>query len=62
MTVSELRQLLFDVKDQDATVKVDGVGIDRIETAYGGTLVRIIAEADAPLDASGNVGWNRGSR
>jgi hypothetical protein len=41
MTVYELRQLLFDVKDQNAVVKVNGKNIKDIETAYNSTLVRI---------------------
>ena len=41
MTVYELRQLLFHVKDQNAVVKVNGENIRGIETAYDSTLVRI---------------------
>jgi hypothetical protein len=41
MTVKELRQLLFDVKDQSAVVKVNGENIQGIETVYDSTLVRI---------------------
>jgi hypothetical protein len=41
MTVYELRQLLFDVEDQNAVVKVNGKNIKDIETAYHSTLVRI---------------------
>jgi hypothetical protein len=48
MTVYELRCLLFDVKDQNAVVKVNGENIQGIETAYDSTLVRILPKASLP--------------
>jgi hypothetical protein len=48
MTVYELRQLLFDVKDQGAKVTINGDDIRGIETAYNSTLVRILPKASLP--------------
>jgi len=47
MTVKELRALLFDVKDQNAKVEMRGESIQDLETAFGGTLVRLLGADDA---------------
>jgi hypothetical protein len=49
MTVRELRQLLVDVKDQNAVVKMNGENIQGLQTAFGGTLVRLLG-ADTESD------------
>jgi hypothetical protein len=54
MTVYELRQLLFDVEDQNAVVKVNGKNIKDIETAYHSTLVRI--KTHRSIDFTDEVG------
>tara|TARA_R110000824_G_scaffold167181_8_gene343994 strand:+ start:229 stop:408 length:180 start_codon:yes stop_codon:yes gene_type:complete len=41
MTVKELRQLLYDVKDQNAKVVIDGKSIKGFQTAYNQSLVRL---------------------
>ena len=46
MTVRELRRLLFDLRNQDAVVKVNGLHIDKLETAYDATLVRVICRTE----------------
>lgn len=44
MTVYELRQLLFDVKDQNAKIQIDGKNIIGFQTAYNSTLVRLTSK------------------
>jgi hypothetical protein len=46
MTVYELRQLLFDVRDQNAVVKVNGENVQGVQTAYDSTLVRVILKEE----------------
>ena len=44
MTVKELRYLLFDVKNQDAVVKIDGLNILDVEASRFDPYVQLLNE------------------